>query len=224
MATEHSETVRRHGLFVTMEGVEGCGKTTQTRMLAEWCREMGRECVVTREPGGTALGERVREILLDPTLSIDPMAELFLYLAARAEHAKTVIRPALEKGVCVISDRFADSTTAYQGYGRGLGPEFVDALNLQAVDGLEPDITFIFDTDVSEGLARARRVSDGKIGSGGDRIENDTVEFHEKVARGFRALATGVSGRVVFVERNDIEKVHETVVESMTAFLEGRNP
>ena len=134
-----------------MEGAEGCGKTTQTRMLAEWCRDQGYKCLVTREPGGTPLGERVREVVLDPALAIDPTAELFLYLAARAEHVRTVIRPALEKGTWVISDRFADSTTAYQGNGRELGSEFVDALNFQAADDMEPDITFVFDVGVEEG-------------------------------------------------------------------------
>lgn len=224
MATKNDTTDRHNGLFITMEGVEGCGKTTQTRMLAKWCRDNSRECLVTREPGGTQLGERVRDVVLDPDLSIDPMAELFLYLAARAEHVRNVIRPALEKGIWVISDRFADSTTAYQGYGRELGAEFVDALNLQAADSLEPDITFIFDTDVPEGLARARLVTNCETGSEGDRIESDTIEFHEKVARGFHALAATAPERVILIEQDGIDNVHQTVINRMKPFLEGPNP
>jgi dTMP kinase len=221
MAIGHS-IEHDNGLFITMEGVEGCGKSTQTRMLVEWCINKGHECLVTREPGGTPLGERVRDVVLDPSLSIDPMSELFLYLAARAEHVRSVIRPALEKGVWVVSDRFADSTTAYQGTGRELGPEFVDALNLQAADSMEPDITFVFDVGVEEGLARAREVSDLETKLGGDRIESDTIEFHQKVAHGFRDLAERSPERVVLIERGGIDEVHELVIRHMEAFLEVR--
>ncbi|MCD6288577.1 MAG: dTMP kinase [Candidatus Hydrogenedentes bacterium] len=209
-------------MFISMDGTEGCGKTTQTRMLAQWCRDNGYECIVTREPGGTPLGERVRDILLDPAFSVEPMTELFLYLADRAEHVRNVVRPALDRGLWVISDRFMDSTTAYQGCGRGLGLDFVDLLNRRAVDGIEPDITFIFDVDVAEGLARARQVSRLNTRTGGDRIESDTVQFHNRVAQGFLDIAARSPDRVALISSGSIEEVHRAVISRLTTFIEER--
>jgi len=212
---------REPGVFITLEGVEGCGKTTQTGLLAEWCIERGHECLVTREPGGTPLGEHVRDVVLDRGLAVEPLAELFLYLAARAQHVQTVIRPALDTGRWIICDRFADSTVAYQGYGRGLGVAFVADLNLLATGGLVPDITFVFETEVSVGLERARNMSRQSAGSAGDRIESDSIGFHDQVSRGFRELAAAEPGRVKLVPPGTIEDVHRTVVKCMEDYIRG---
>ncbi len=211
------------GVFITFEGVEGCGKTTQAELLADWCRAKGYDCVLTREPGGTPLGERVRAVVLDAALAVGSLAELFLYLAARAQHVRTVIRPALDRGQWIVCDRFADSTTAYQGYGRGLGATFVAELNRIATDGLEPDVTFVLETDVRVGLARARTVSRGTDDNGGDRIESDAVEFHETVRRGFRELAANEPGRVRLIEQGSVEDVFAAVVAHVEEFLKERD-
>ncbi len=213
------QTVQR-GLFITFEGVEGCGKSTQTELVAEWCRERGRDCVVTREPGGTPLGEHVRDVVLDAGLAVEPLAELFLYLAARAQHVRTVIRPAIDSGRWIVCDRFADSSVAYQGYGRGLGAGFVSELNLIATGGLMPDITFVLDTDVQAGLDRARSVSGHAAGSAGDRIESASVEFHREVQRGFREITANEPDRVKMVGRGTIEDVFATVVSCLQQYIE----
>jgi len=218
--TKHDDkqTVGR-GLFITFEGVEGCGKTTQTELVAEWCREHGRDCVETREPGGTPLGEHVRNVVLDAELAVEPLAELFLYLGARAQHVRTVIRPAIDSGQWVMCDRFADSTVAYQGYGRGLGARFVRDLNLIATGGLVPDMTFVFDTDVQAGLERARSVSRQASRPAGDRIESDSIEFHREVQRGFREIAADEPGRVKIVGPGTIQNVFTTVVNRLEEYL-----
>jgi len=215
---DDKQTVHR-GLFIAFEGVEGCGKTTQTELVAGWCREHGRDCIVTREPGGTPFGEHVRNVVLDAELAVDPLAELFLYLAARAQHVRTVIRPAIDRGQWVMCDRFADSTVAYQGYGRGLGAKFVHDLNLIATDGLVPDIAFVFDTDVQTGLDRARYVSRHAAGSANDRIESASVEFHREVERGFREIAANEPARVKMVVPGTIEDVFATVVNRLEEYL-----
>jgi len=222
--TEKAESMDHEprGLFITLEGVEGCGKTTQTELLASWCREQGHDCVVTREPGGTPLGEQVRSVVLDPGLAVDPLAELFLYLSARAQHVRTVIRPALEGGRWVLCDRFADSTLVYQGCGRGLGVEFVRDLNRVATEGMVPDITFVLDTDVRVGLERARLIASSAAGSVADRIESDSVEFHERVRHGFFDLAANEPGRVKIVEPGTVDEVFAAVVDHLTGYLKER--
>ena len=173
----------RTGLFITFEGVEGCGKSTQTRLLVEHLEARGIEVVLTREPGGTALGERLREILLDVgQTGMRAETELFLYLASRAEHVAHVIAPALTRGAVVISDRFGDASVAYQGGGRGLGADLVRSLNETATGDVKPDISFLLDLDAGEGLGRL----DGRIQEGGevasrDRIESEAIEFHGTV-------------------------------------------
>jgi len=218
---DDKQTVQR-GLFITFEGVEGCGKSTQTELVAKWCRERGRDCVVTREPGGTPLGEHVRDVVLDAGLAVEPPAELFLYLAARAQHVLTVIRPAIDSGRWIICDRFADSSVAYQGYGRGLGAGFVSDLNLIATGGLVPDITFVLDTDVQAGLDRARSVSGHASGTAGDRIESASVEFHREVQRGFREIAANEPDRVKMVGPGTIEDVFATVVSCLERYIKER--
>ncbi|HHX39435.1 MAG TPA: dTMP kinase [Armatimonadetes bacterium] len=168
------------GLFITFEGPEGAGKTTQAHLLGEELRRAGREVQLTREPGGDPLAESIRALLQNPELTLVPRAELLLFLAARAQHVERVIRPALEAGKVVLCDRFADSTVAYQSYGVGLPQESVHLLNRFATGGLEPDLTLLLDLDVSLGLQRQGDWS---------RMELRGVEFHRRVRAGFLALA-----------------------------------
>lgn len=171
------------GLLVTFEGGEGSGKSTQIRLLAAHLEGVGRTVRVLREPGGTDAGEAIRQILLDPRFAgLDARAELLLYEAARAQLVSEVIEPALDAGEVVVLDRFYDSSTAYQGYGRGLSLDEVAALNMAATGGLRPDLTLVFDIDLEVGLARATT-------GGADRLESEDAGFHRRVREGFLAVA-----------------------------------
>ena len=174
------------GLFITLEGTDGSGKTTQAARLVAYLEAQGYEVLQVHEPGGTQVGERIRELLLDTAAEgMDPLAELFLYEAARAQIVREVIRPALAAGKVVVCDRFTDSSVAYQGYGRKLGPELVSRLNEAATGGLEPDRTLFLDLEPDVSMQRAL---DG--GSGGpDRMEAAGTDFHRDVYDGFRAIA-----------------------------------
>ncbi len=178
-------------MFVTFEGLDGSGKTTQVALLAESLREEGVEVVATREPGGTPLGEKVRDLVLHGD-HVAPWAEAALYAASRAQHVEEVIRPALDRGATVVCDRYVDSSVAYQGVGRGLGLDEVLALNLVVVGGLLPDRTVLVEIDPETAAER--------VGSSGDRIERDGVGLWRRVADGYRALAEGDPGRYVVVD------------------------
>jgi dTMP kinase len=178
-------------MFVTFEGIDGSGKTTQARLLADTLLAEGADVVLTREPGGTPLGEAVRDLVLHGE-HVAPWAEAALYTAARAQHVEEVIRPALERGATVISDRYLDSSVAYQGAGRGLGIEAVLQLNLSAVGGLVPDWTILVDLD-------ARGASE-RMGGDRDRIERDGLELQERAAEAYRALAAKFPDRYVVVD------------------------
>jgi dTMP kinase len=175
----------RTGIFVTLEGGEGSGKTTQSRRIVGYLRSKGREALETREPGGTEAGELVRDVLLHRVRQLTPRAELALYLASRAQLVEEVVRPALAAGRDVVCDRFADSSVAYQGGGRELGIELVERLNDWATAGIVPDLTFYFDVKPSEGLARRGRAGSGKL----DRMEREHLAFHEKVRAAYLELA-----------------------------------
>jgi dTMP kinase len=175
--------VTRTGIFIAIEGPEGAGKSTQVGLLAAWLRERGEEPLVTREPGGTPLGEEVRRVLLE-TDEVVAASELLLMLAARASLVERVIRPALAAGRVVVTDRFHLSTLAYQGYGRGLPLAEVEALNRFATGGLEPDVTVLLDLDAATGEARQ-----AARGRGRDRIERAGADFHGRVAEAYRLLA-----------------------------------
>ena len=175
----------RRGIFVTLEGGEGSGKTTQSRRIVAYLRSRGREVLETREPGGTEAGEMIRDILLHRVASLSPRAELALYLASRSQLVEQIVRPKLEKGVDVICDRYTDSSTAYQGGGRELGIEFVEELNDWATGGLEPDLTLYFDLPAATGLSRRGEAGDDEF----DRIEREDLDFHERVSHAYRALA-----------------------------------
>ena len=183
-------------LFVTFEGIEGSGKSTHLRLLAGALRTAGHPVVETREPGGTPLGQALRELLLTPSdTPPEPLAELLLYCADRAQHVAQVIRPALAAGQIVLCDRFSDSTLAYQGYARGLDLATVRALDASARAGLEPDLTFLLDCPPDAGLSRAR----ARSGSS-DRFEQETLAFHEAVRRGFHALAAAAPARYRIID------------------------
>jgi dTMP kinase len=176
------------GFFITFEGGEGTGKTTQIQKLAEHLETKGHTVVLTREPGGTPVAEAARAVLLDPALDPDGLTELFLLEAARRDHVERIVRPALARGEVVISDRYADSSTVYQGMVRGLGEELVIQLNRLATSDLEPELTVVFDLDPEAGVSRAR--SRNAEGDGSEsRLDDEPDEFHRQVRAGFLRLA-----------------------------------
>jgi dTMP kinase len=190
----------RPGLFITFEGVDGCGKTTQLRLLAAWLKQRGCEVVETVEPGGTPIGREIRKILLDPANgAMRPRTELLLYFASRAQNVEEVIGPARAAGRIVLSDRFTDSTLVYQGCGRGISPRTVLRLDRIACAGLRPDLTFLLDIDPAAGLARARRRNQRGI-TAESRIDDETLEFHERVRRGYLALAAREPERIKVID------------------------
>jgi dTMP kinase len=188
------------GRFITFEGIDGCGKTTQFRLLAQWLREQGRDVVETVEPGGTAIGQQIRKILLDPaSAGLHPRAELLLYFASRAQNVDEIIRPALDAGRIVLCDRFTDSTLVYQGSGRGLDTNIVRDLDRIACRGLVPDLTFLIDIDLETSLQRAKRRNE-RVGPAESRIDEENVAFHERVREGYLALARAEPERIAVIE------------------------
>ena len=176
--------------FITLEGIEGSGKTTQIGLLAAWLREQGREVVLTREPGGCDIADAVRAILLDSTNSaMKPRTELLLYAAARAQHVEEIVRPALERGAVVLCDRFTDATIAYQGGGRGLDLQLIENLNGVAAGDCRPDLTLLLDLPVEAGLGRALARIAATSGEREDRFEQESLAFHHRVREGYLELA-----------------------------------
>jgi len=188
------------GRFITFEGMDGCGKTTQLRLLAQRLRERGKDVTETVEPGGTVIGQQIRRILLDPaSAEIKPRTELLLYFASRAQNVEQVIRPALERGGMVLCDRFTDSTLVYQGCGRGLDTGIVRDLDRIACGGLKPDTTILIDIDLETSLQRARRRNE-RTGSEESRIDEESAAFHERVRRGYLALAESERDRIAVID------------------------
>lgn len=189
------------GLFITFEGPEGGGKSTQARILASRFEALGREVVLTREPGGTATGELIREILQHNHTGepIAPAAEALLFGASRAQLVHAVIRPALERGACVLCDRFADSTTVYQGQGRGFGMERMLDINSFAVQGAMPDMTLLLDVTVEQGFARVNQRNQ-ETGAERDRFEQEAMAFHEQIRHGYLQLAKRFPDRIIRVD------------------------
>lgn len=200
------------GVFVTFEGGEGSGKSTQLRIVAHRLAARGLKVRELREPGGTRVGEAVRTVLLDPEHSgLDARAELLLYEAARAQLVAEVIEPALASGEVVLCDRFYDSTTSYQGFGRGLPLDEVTALNAVATGGLVPDATLLFDVDPQLGLERATRL-------GSDRLENEDLAFHEKVRTGFLDIAAREPLRVTVIDASaSIDQISDAAYDALVA-------
>lgn len=184
----------KKGLFITFEGIDGCGKTTQIELLKESLEKKGYTVLLTREPGAKGLGEKLREILLNYDGEVSSNCESFLFLADRAQHIDTIIKPAINKGVIVLCDRHTDSTVAYQGYGRQLDLEQIYQLNKIATNGIIPDITFILDIDIDTSLQR--------IGKGRDRMENSGREFFERVRKGYIEISEKEPQRVKLLQGN----------------------
>jgi len=207
------------GWFISFEGGEGTGKSTQIERLAGRLRERGREVVVTREPGGTPLAEGVRALLLDPAHELDGLTEIFLLEAARHDHVERVIRPALIRGAVVLCDRFADSSWVYQGVVRGLGEEAVERLNRLATGGLEPDLTLVLDMEPQAALGRALD-RNSATSSRESRLDDEPPEFHEGVRRGFHRLAERFPARVRLVDASACEdEVFRRVLAALPAEL-----
>ena len=203
------------GFFITLEGVEGSGKTTQTALVADALRLAGHRVTVTREPGGTRAGEAIRAIFLDPAVSLHAAAELLLVLADRAQHVREKLRPLLASGEIVISDRYSDSTVAYQGYGRGLDLKLLNELNRLASDGARPDLTIVLDLDVETGLERTRARVRGDV-RGPDRFEGEQVEFHRRVRQGFLTIARDEPDRVRTIDATaPVAEITALIVEAI---------
>lgn len=196
----------KKGLFITFEGADGCGKTTQIELLDKYLRENGFETLLTREPGAKGLGVKLREILLNYDGEVSPVAESFLFLADRAQHVDCIIKPALKEGKIILCDRHTDSTVAYQGYGRNLDLDRINYLNNIATSGLKPDLTIVFDIDVETSMSR--------VGKNKDRMESSGVEFFNRVREGYLEIAKKEPQRVRVINSSDtIENIHKKVVE-----------
>ncbi len=209
------------GTFITFEGIDGSGKSTQLRMLANFLKQAGCDVLLTREPGGTPVGNRLRAALLDAQEEVDPLTELLVFAADRAQHVRRVLRPALESGQVVFSDRYADATAAYQGGGRGFSPELISEIIGLATEGLKPDLTLLFDLSVEDSTTRTSRRTNGK--QLGDRLDGETAEFHTRVRDAYLRLAQAEPERVKIVETNQpVELTHERVKEIVIPFLRSR--
>lgn len=211
------------GFFLTFEGPDGSGKSTQLRKLAVWLESQGRSVVVTRQPGGTPLGDRIRSLILDSrTENLAPLAELGLMFADRAQAIAHVIRPALEHGRIVLCDRYTDSTEAYQGGGRQLGSETVLRMHQVMCGGLDPDLTILLLADFDRSLARARRRNHRAASSGTNegRFESEEEDFHRRVHLKYREIAAREPGRVALIEGDQsIEAIHQRIVSLVEAKL-----
>jgi len=189
------------GYFITFEGVEGCGKTTQIKLLDDFLSARGLSTVLTREPGGCPIADKIRAILLDAeNRALSPLAELMLYAAARAQHVTEVISPALDAGKIVLCDRFCDATVAYQSFGRGIDRCVIDTLNLHACQGVSPDLTVLVDCDPRVGLERARRRIEATSGPREERFELEALAFHQRVRAGYRQLAADQPDRFLVID------------------------
>lgn len=204
-----------NGILITLEGIDGCGKTTQARLLKARLEREAIPHLLIREPGGTAVGEKIRLLLLQKEHSLTEKTEILLYMAARAELVGTVIRPALKAGLVVVCDRYLDSTVAYQGYGGEGDRAWIQALNQKVTGGLQPHLTFLFDLSVEEALRRR--------GRGGDRIEERALSFHRKVRQGYLAIAVEEPDRVILIDATaPAERQHEAVWMKMRTGFRGR--
>ena len=196
----------KRGLFITFEGIDGCGKTTQMNLLAQYLKNQGAEVLITREPGAKGLGEKIREILLHYDGEVSSKAESFLFLADRAQHIDKIVNPAIEQGKFVLCDRHTDSTIAYQGYGRGVDKEQLKFLNNLATGDRKPDLTFVFDIDIETSMSR--------VGKEKDRMESSGIEFFEKVRQGYLEIAKLEPNRVKVIDASQtIEEISHRVTD-----------
>lgn len=203
------------GLFISMEGPDGSGKTTQIEKLKEYFSNKGYEVVITREPGGTQISEEIRNIILDvKNEALSDMTEALLYAASRAQHVEEKIKPALENGKIVISDRFVDSSIVYQGYARGIGIDIVESINNFAIQGFMPDITFFF--DIEPEFAMKRKAKQKSL----DRLEQEHILFHNKVYEGYKILLKRYPKRIKSIDaRQSIDNIYEQIMKEVTNLL-----
>lgn len=211
------------GLFISFEGGEGSGKSTQIRCLEKWFRDQGQDVVVTREPGGSPGAEEIRNLILtgDPG-RWDPVTEALLMFASRRDHVERTIRPALDSGKIVLCDRFADSSVAYQGYGHGLGADYIRKLWQLAIGDFKPDLTLIFDLPLELGLERASERF-ANVSAAEDRFERMGLEFHQRLRDGFREIASDEKDRCQIIDASgDIETVSERVILAVKSHIAGQ--
>ncbi len=200
------------GLFITFEGADGCGKTTQLNLLKEYFEKVGKDVVLTREPGAKGLGEHVRKILLNYDGVVSDRCESFLFLADRAQNVDVIVNPAINDGKIVLCDRHTDSTVAYQGYGRGLDINEINMLNNLATGGIKPDLTLVFDVDIETSMQR--------VGKEKDRMENSGNDFFDRVRKGYLQIAKQEPDRVKVIDSTQsIEDVHEDVIKIINSYM-----
>jgi dTMP kinase len=210
-------------MFITLEGIEGCGKTTQINHLSTFFENRGQPCVVTREPGGTAIGKEIRSILLNPSnKDMVPRAELLLYMADRAQHIAALVKPRLAENSVVLCDRYFDATVVYQGFARGLDTRFIYELHRLVLEDFKPDITILLDLSPRIGLARAWKQLDNGTRSGTEsRFEEETLSFHEKVRAGYLELARLEPERFRTIDASgDENQVQKDIREALTEYLD----
>ena len=214
------------GTFITFEGIDGSGKSTQLRLLGNFLRANSCDALLTREPGGTTLGLRLRGALLDATEEVDPLTELLVFAADRAQHVRRMLRPALAEGKVVISDRYADATVAYQGAGRGFSPELIGQIVQLATEGLKPELTLLFDVSIAESSNRTTRRS-SKGGAAGktprDRLDIEHADFHTRVRDAYLQIALAEPERVKLIDTSGpVERTQERVKEIIVPYLQSR--
>jgi len=203
------------GRFISLEGIEGTGKSTQAKLLSDYLKDKGFDIVLTEEPGGTQIGLRIRELLLSVEhKGMTAVTELLLYNASRSQHIREIILPAISRGAIVITDRFTDSTIAYQGFGRGIDPGLIDSIDLIATGRLRPDITILLDLDAEVGLKRNKGIN--KI----DRLELEDLEFHQRVRNGYHILAEKEPERIKLIDASaGIQEIHNRISSIITNFI-----
>jgi dTMP kinase len=213
----------KRGKLITFEGIDGCGKSTQLHLLGKYLADHEIDFISTREPGGTELGRKIRSLLLDGGKgSVEPEAELLLYAADRAQHVRQIVLPALEKGKLVLSDRFYDATTVYQGYARGFDLQLVQQLNELAACGLKPDLTFLFDLEVEIGLRRTHQRGDEKAGDDAqpDRLDREPLEFHQLVRKAYLEIAALEPQRFrIIPAAGSVEETFELMIREVKTML-----
>ena len=209
-------------MFISLEGIEGCGKTTQLDCISVFLEKIGRPFVVTREPGGTDIGKKIRSILLDPAShDLVPAAELLLYMADRAQHINSVIKPRLAEGKIVVCDRYYDATVAYQGFARGLGVNYIRDLHRMILEDFKPDLTILLDLSPRTGLSRAWQELDSGNRSGAEsRFEEEAISFHEKVRAGYLEIARMEPKRFKVIDASpEIDTVQTEIQKVLTSYL-----